>query len=242
MKKFLFLLFMAIAFVLLPMSCDDGGTTIPGDPAIEDPADDPGDDPADDPATKTVIVKNSKWETTKTVDVLASTRGTEIPTEEELLAEIIEYNMETTDDQLTLLDEEVPIEESPVIDVYSVDPVTHEIISQYLDWPRQDYVDRYSVFVLQTQSEGGVLYVDQIPPAPIIPDDPRTDYEKYALYYVEADGAILAEKHCADFDWAAGGYESLEQYFTMTRYSWELQARSDGGGRYVVAGRIYTAP
>lgn len=212
MKKIMFALF---ALIVLLAACQSGAS--------------------DDTSTRYVV--NSKWQTVRTVEVAARAVS-----EADLTAEVLAYNLATTDDQQTILEEEVPIEESPIIDVYIVHPTTHAIIESYLDWDRADYVDRYALFVQQAQAGGGVLYVDQIPPPEVIPDDPRTEYEKYALYLVAADGSILYEEHCADADWVGLGWSSLEVYYMAHLKNYELQARCDGDGEYVVTGKIYTAP
>lgn len=234
-------IFLFAILALLLAGCDTGtspsdetdtpaATTTP--PALPDtPIVKPGE-------TKTVYVKNSKWETVKTVTVTVAAR--EAVSEDALTDEVIAYNAAHTDDQQTILGEDVPIAESPIIDIYSVHPVTHAIISQYLDWERTKYVEKYDLFVRQTQSEGGVLYVDQIPPAPVIPDDTRPDYEKWALYLIAADGAILYEEHCEN--WKEGGWASAEAKFRDKKPAYEMQARIDGNGEYVIAGALYTAP
>lgn len=205
------------------------------------------EDEPDDPVvtqpevkTKTVYVKNSKWETVKTAEVIIPARAA--ITEADLEAEIIAYNLAHTDDQLTSLETDVPLAESPLIDIYMVNRTTHEINEQFLDWDRVDYVTRYDTFLLQASGTNSVIYVDNIPPAPPTVVDTRPDYEKYAIYLVAATGAIMFEEHCADIDWAAGGSASLIEYYRLRVSMLELEARGQGHGVYVVAGRLYTTP
>jgi len=210
---------MVIAFFFV--SCESG--IDPNDPSASEP--------------KTAYIVNSAWVTVDTREVAASRDLTE----DDLLAEVIAYNLATTDDQKTIFYDEVPpIEESPNVDAFIVAPDTHDILSEYLDWPRTDLVERREVWRYQAQCDGGVLYIDRIPPAPEPVIDTRTDYEKYALYLVAVDGAILYEEHCED--WDTGGYASQQAYFDERRLMYELEARSRGDGSYVVSGQIYTSP
>lgn len=239
MKKTFIALFVLI---LLLAGCQTGNT--PTTPTTTDPTTTTTTptttDPATTPAatTSTRYVKNSKWQTVKTVEVTASRAAV---SEDDLKKEVLTYNLATTDDQQTILTEDVPIAESPYIDVYMVDPTTHEVGREYLHRERSDYVDRYDVYVSEASSMGWVLYVDQIPPAPTPAVDTRTDYEKYALYLISSSGAILGEEHCATTDWKTAGYASVDAYFTERKAMFELQARGDGNGEYVIAGKLYTA-
>jgi hypothetical protein len=235
MKKTFIALFVLI---LLLAGCQTGTTPASTtDPVTTTPT--TGDTTTTPAATtSTRYVKNSKWQTVKTVEVTTSRAAV---TEDDLKKEVITYNLATTDDQQTILTTDVPIAESPYIDVYIVNPTTHAIIESYLHWERADYVARYALFVQQANADGGVLYVDQIPPAPVVADDTRTPYEKYALYLVSSAGAIIGEEHCADASWQDNGWASLDDYFEARKKGYELQARCDGAGEYVVAGKIYTA-
>lgn len=68
-----------------------------------------------------------------------------------------------------------------------------------------------------------------------------TDYERYALYLVAASGAIIHEEHCADtWPGPASDWPTVEAWYTSRRDTYQLQAYADGGGEYVVFGRIYT--
>jgi len=74
-----------------------------------------------------------------------------------------------------------------------------------------------------------VLYVDNIPAPPVVVIDTREPYEKFALYLVSATGAILYEEH-----------PETESDFAARLQIFDLQARADGNGEYVISGRIYT--
>jgi len=175
-----------------------------------------------------VRLYNSAWEIVQEGTVARSKAVTTIQS----YAEYAEaYNLAHTDDQLFVVEGEeiIPIEEAPPADAYIVAPDTHDIIKEYLDWPRADISERRELWRVQAMADGGVLYVDRVPPPPIPIVDDRPAYEKYALYLVyTADDTIKYEEHL-----------ETEAAFLDRKSVYELQAASDGGTTYVVAGRLY---
>ena len=175
-----------------------------------------------------VRLYNSAWEIVQEGSVARSKAVTTIQS----YADYAEaYNLAHTDDQLFVVegDEVVPIEEAPPADAYIVDAATHDIISEYLDWPRADISDRRELWRVQAMASGGVLYVDRIPPPPVPIIDDRPAYEKYALYLIYVDtGVIKYEEH-----------PETEAEYLERRPMYELQAAADGGTTYVIAGRLY---
>lgn len=173
-----------------------------------------------------VRVYNSAWEIVQ--EGYVSRAVTTIQSYEDYAAE---YNAAHTEDQLFVVEGEeiIPIEEAPAADAYIVDAETHDIIREYLSWPRADISDRRDVWRVQAYADGGVLYVDRVPPPPIPVVDERPAYEKYALYLIyTADDSIKYEEH----------FET-EAEFLARRTVYETQAYADGGATYVVAGRLY---
>jgi hypothetical protein len=78
-------------------------------------------------------------------------------------------------------------------------------------------------------ADGGVLYVDRVPPPPIPIIDTRTAYEKYALYLIYTDtGIIKYEEH-----------PETEAEYLERRAMYLLQESADGGLTYAIAGRLY---
>jgi hypothetical protein len=141
------------------------------------------------------------------------------------------YNETHTEDQFFLIEGEaiIPIDNAPAADAYIVDPVTHDIIKEYFDWPRADIADRRDVWRLQASADAGVLYVDRVPSPPIVVVDERPAYERFALYLVyTADGSIKYEEH----------FETEAEYLAR-KSVYELQAYADAGLTHVVAGRLY---
>lgn len=193
-------------------------------PVVEEPI------PVPDPVVPApnIRVYNSAWEIVQEGYVVTSRSVTTIQSYADYVAE---YNLANTDDQFFLIEGEaiIPIEEAPPADAYIVDPVTHDIIRQYLDWPRADLVDRREVWRTQTYADAGVLYVDRVPPPPIVVIDERPAYEKYALYLIYTDtGVIKYEEHM-----------ETEAEFIARRVDYVTQEYADGGLTYVVAGRLY---
>jgi hypothetical protein len=176
--------------------------------------------------TPNVRVYNSAWEIVQEGYVSRS-----VTTIQSYADYVAEYNALHMDDQFFLIEGEaiIPIEDAPAADAYIVDPVTHDIIKEYLDWPRADISYRREVWRFQASADGGILYVDRIPPPPIVVVDERPAYEKYALYLVyTSDNTIKYEEH----------FETEAEYLDRKRV-YDQQAYADGGLTYVVAGRLY---
>jgi hypothetical protein len=190
--------------------------------------------PVDDPVIVAPVpipnirIYNSAWEIVQEGYVAASRSVTTIQSYEDYAAE---YNAAHFEDQFFLIEGEdiIPIEDAPPCDAYIVEPTTHDIIREYLDWPRVDLVERRELWRFQTMADGGVLYVDRVPPPPIPIIDTRTAYEKYALYLIYTDtGIIKYEEH-----------PETEAEYLERRAMYLLQESADGGLTYAIAGRLY---
>lgn len=175
-----------------------------------------------------VRLYNSAWEIVQEGYVAPSRAVTTIQSYEDYAEE---YNAVNLEDQLFLIEGEeiIPIDKAPAANAYIVEPDTHDIITEYLDWPRADISDRREIWRFQAMASGGVLYVDQVPPPPVPIIDDRPAYEKYALYLVyTANGAIKYEEHC-----------ETEAEYLERRAVYQLQVMADGGLTYLVAGELY---
>jgi len=175
-----------------------------------------------------IRVYNSAWEIVQEGYVELSRTVTTIQSYADYAEE---YNSTHTEDQLFIIEGEevVPIEEAPPADAYIVDPVTHDIIREYLDWPRVDLSDRREVWRFQAYADAGILYVDRVPPPPVVVIDDRPAYEKYALYLIyTVDDTIKYEEH-----------PETEAEYLERKLVYEQQAYADGGLTYVVAGRLF---
>jgi hypothetical protein len=185
-----------------------------------------------------VFVHNSKWETVG--EYYVSTRARDLTSDAAARDLVAAHNASTLADRYFLLEgADVAIEDAPPCNIYVVNPSTVAIIDQALAVPRVDAIANIDFYVHAAQIENGTLYVDNIPPPPPPVIDTRTDYEKYAIYIVAASGAIVYETHCEDWDLYA---PTIAGCYTTRLYYYNLQAMADGGGEYVITGRIYTAP
>lgn len=188
------------------------------------------------PETINVRVYNSAWEIVEEASV-AESRA--LDSDALIQAYVVEYNNSHTDDQLHIVygEDAVPVEEAPACNAWIVTYDTHDIIGEYLNWPRSDLVERRELWRQQAYADGGILFVDRIPPPPepVIVDP----YIKYSLYYIDvASGTILEEEHCEA--WEAEGYESQEAYYNTLRPLWAGQVYADGGTTRLVSGELYT--
>jgi len=190
-----------------------------------------------EPPPPNIRVYNSAW------DIVRADRiePRSITTDAELVTYVEGYNAANTDDQLFTVEgeAEVPIEQAPNADAWIVDATTYEIREEYLDIPRVNLVTDREIWRLQVYSVGNaILFVDRVPsePPPVIV---ISDYEKYACYLINAEGMIVFETHCED--WEAQGYSDIVACFNY--YAWAVQqdALSNPGYTYII-GRLYSEP
>lgn len=185
------------------------------------------------PDLQTYYVKNSAWET---VDKVTVERALVSMT----LTEYVEkYNSETAEDQLFILESDVPIQEAPEASAFICTPDTHEIIIAFTGVPRTDFIERRETWRADTYANAGVLYIDHIPPA-VPPAEPLPDYERYAVYLVNPDGVIVYETHCET--WEADGYTSMVAMFTERRAACAGDAYASGAGWQCISGHLYPIP
>lgn len=200
------------------------------------------------------FVKNSVWDNvdlTKLPQYIDRMSGRSVGGITDLLLaqEIVaEYNAETDGDQIVILTEDVPIEESPDVTIYFAKAVNgfYEIHSTY-DLERSYYKQYKQGIEQEAAGYGCIVFVDKVPetaPPPYV--DPRTPYEKYSIYVVEEDGSIAFEEHCTEtFDLYTKtvpgfDYESVDTYFSARLIAFTYEAYTNN--RRVVSGQIYTPP
>lgn len=238
-KTFLFFIALAIIFA----SCEQGGAIdiaeIEAPETVQEPA----------PKAESFFVKNSLWQEvdlTKLPQYKAKAgRAVGGVDDLTLAVDVVkQYNAETDGDQLVILTEDIPIEESPNVTVYFAKAVDgfYEIHSTYIV-ERSYYVKIADRAVYDAASFGCVIFVDKVPavaPPPYV--DPRTPYEKYSLYLIKVStGEIIYEEHC-DETWTLCDSKDLDTYFTMMKYAYESQARGMGSDYASISGQIYTPP
>jgi hypothetical protein len=163
------------------------------------PIPDPSPTPTTAPVTHTLIVKNSLWQTVNTVEVTGNIENNrDLASDQAALnAEIAKYNALTTSDLQRLYVDIAPdIGDAPAANIFICNPDTNIPNMSLLNVPRQYLIDNWAGY--QQDAIGQVLYIDHIPPAPILAKD-TTPYEWYSIYVIEdapTAGVILYEDHC----------------------------------------------
>lgn len=261
MKKIFLIALVALIFA----GCEQATIDVPENPVtVETPTPAPDtEEPDAPPVEKPYYVKNSKWED---VDISAfspscASRAARAasPSVDEALEIIAAYNAETNDDQLHLYTENVPIKEAPTVDVYIVNEGDYVVLIQWLGLDRADFVARRSDFAADERGFGGILFVDKIPPVPVIPPDLRTPHEKYHIQMVNKYDKIVVyngfryEESCEE-TWESFngtgpdlGYPTVDDYFASRVSGYEMDIRCVGlvpedAPWRVVSGQIYTEP
>jgi hypothetical protein len=210
----------------------------------------------EDPVETPVYVVNSAWQVVKTDTLKKSARA--IESLDAIQAEVDAYNSTHTDDQWIILEDEVPpIEEAPEATLTIIFTDDSEVYAtSTVERAKLEYergIARSEIQTLKYNSgRETALYVDNAAPIytpPYVePVDNRPDYEKYAIYVIDAAGAILFEEHPPE------GADLLSYFMgdaTKTAKDWYIQ-RSDifrqnwrndfPTAVELITGRLYTAP
>jgi len=214
-----------------PVAIETPAVDVPAEepPIVEpEPEPEPVPDPAPVVPVPNVRIYNSAWEIVQEGYVVQSRSVTTVQSYADYVEE---YNATHLEDQMFIIEGEeiILIEDAPAADAYIVEPTTHDIIREYIDWPRADISERRELWRFQAMADGGVLYVDRVPPPPVPIVDERPAYEKYALYLIYTiDDTIKYEEH-----------PETEAEYLDRRAVYLLQESADGGTTYVIAGRLY---
>lgn len=216
-------------------------------------------------------VKNSKWEIVDIAKIAAtlnsksasmvsrSVASREVVDLIDAEAIIQEYNTATNDDQLRLYTEDVPIDQSPTVNIYYVNEGDYAPLAQVLNLDRADFVARYADFKQDERILGGIMFVDKVPPVPVVVPDTRTRHEKYHIQMVNKDDKIVVyngfryEESCEE-TWDAFngtgpdiGYPTIDDYFASRVSAYESDIRCvglvpDDAPWRVVSGQLYVEP
>ena len=249
MKKF-FLLALVVMITLMIFAGCSQPTTEPNLGNI------PEEVNPEKPAPAPYFVKNSKWEL---VDISTLPARMAAPSLDQALEIVAEYNAEHDDDQLFLNTIDVPIEEAPTVDVYYVNEGDYALLAKYAGIDRADFSARYSDFKMDERALGGIMFVDKVPPAPIIPPDLRTREEKYALYMINKYDKIVVyngykyEQHIDEIwdtltDDVKAGYDNdIDKLMASRVAGFEMEIRGVGlvppdTPWRVVSGQLYVEP
>ena len=202
-------------------------------------------------ATTQVSVMNSLWQVVKQ-DQLART----ITSTSAIQSDIDAYNATHTDDQWFLVNGDIPgIDQAPPCKIYIVDAVTHVVLIdasgnnfQHDAWPRRQLVENYSGWLKDAQNANGVLYIDVIPPPPIIiPPTAEQIYATNSIYVLDSLGVIKFEEHCSlSFVQVNFPAWTLKDYFQSRLKAWQWEALYNAIGPNTpwtcISGSVYTAP
>jgi len=159
--------------------------------------------------THIAIVKNSLWQTVKTYTLDSTARSATNPTYAEIQAIVDADNaLSLTSQEWVYLDTAPDIANAPNGNVFYVRRDNGIPVHSILNLTRQYIFDNYQNFINDANISwgGDVVYIDHIPPAPILAKD-TTPYEWYSIYVIEdapVSGTILYEDH--------GGYNSDETW------------------------------
>jgi hypothetical protein len=163
--------------------------------------------------------------------IISSSKALAVSAKAEELPDVLDaveaYNAETTDDQLFVYTEAVPVEEAPYATGYICDSVTLEVYFQ-ATVPRIELTTNREAWRTTTEIMSDpitgerlncTLYVDRIPPEPIIEEPPVPQLCLALIDYT--DMIIAASETCPD-------QETANQRYTMYSLQAELNARDDG--------------
>ena len=205
------------------------------------------------PTTKAVTVLNSFWDVLKT-DTMART----ITSTDAIVEEIDQHNSSTTVGQWFLYVGDYPdLEHAPPVNIYMCDKVTHAVISysdgvggtitlKWENWPRKQLVENRDGWQKQSDQWNAELYIDVIPPAPIIPVSTAEQlYAKYTINLITNSGKLQHVEHCTitfiPSDWV--GF-TLDDFFQKRLQAWKDEAAYNATGDdlpwYVEDGKVYT--
>lgn len=256
MKKIFLIALLALIFA----SCEQATIDVPENTAVAETPTVSVPETPETPKTETekpYYVKNSKWENVD-ISLLSSSRAAvSEPSVDEALEIIVKYNVENNDDQLRLYTTDVPIEEAPTVDVYIVNEGDYVVLAEYIGLDRSDFISRRADFDIDARGFGGILFVDKIPPVPVVIPDTRTRHEKYSIYMVNKYDKIVVyqgfkyEKHIDEL-WDSltpeiqAGYDNnidklMDWYIFAFNSESVCQTYEDAPWR-VVSGQIYVEP
>jgi hypothetical protein len=201
-------------------------------------------------------VMNSLWQVVPMETINAAGRSLSRDFYINLEENVAAYNASHIDDQWFIVDGEIPgIDLAPAAQIYVVDPITHIPLTydnegvatplSYTNWPRAQLVSNYIAWTKYAQDYGGILYIDVIPPAPII-DIPTAEqiYAEHSIYVIDCLGNIISEEHCSltfiQSDWPGW---TLDTFFVARVNAWgyNVNYMNDGENRpwTEISGRLY---
>lgn len=239
--------YLILAFFALFIGCSTSDNPIP-DPTYETPTTFVIDRP--------VWIKNAKWETVRTDELKASSRGLRVIDSLEALQEEIDaHNAAHPENPWHLYVDTVPsIEDAPMCEMWIADPVTNawktnpsDGTPYHLLVARSMVTGRVGAWEMDAAAVGGKLYIDY-PPPPVVepPVDTRTEYEKWSCYVVDSLGFIIFESHITE-EYTGDPLWPIWKIFEGRVRGYEMECAWDGNPWenrpwHVVQGQLYTEP
>jgi hypothetical protein len=132
-------------------------------------------------------VYDSYWNLIMQSTEAATSKEIQVYDSGDIQSKIDEYKLANPKIDVFVMDAETPIEEAPEAVVYIVKPDTHEWIKVFTGVPRTMFVTNAAQIDLECRADGGELYVDVVPPAPL----PADETYKYYIYLIAEDGSVL---------------------------------------------------
>lgn len=220
MRKALFLLLILLAACKMPV---DGVNGINGRDGIPGEAGADGAPGKDAPVVvPNVHVVNSDWQ----IVFETSLTDRSITSTDFIDKMVSDYNATNNADQWRIIYGDVPdIRNAPTADAYIIDASLEKLVECH-GVARSAVSSKRTEMESVAKAKAGTLYIDKTPPEPA-PVPVVTDYERYAIYLVAADGHIIAEEH------------ATADTFALRVSLYQLQAQGDGQGEYVISGRLY---
>lgn len=180
-------------------------------------------------------IVNSEWEVVQSESVPAEKAYARSL---ELTNDVETYNEITNDNQQTLFEGEVEPPTGPAT-IYIIYEDTREIVKtatveRYELAAKRALYDYDVFFIERDEGRPAALFVDKVPPAPVVPVPPDP-YVIYAIYVIQVNtGAIVAEEHPAEEDFA------LRRM--LRSYDVELHNRDYSADPWaLLSGYLYTA-
>jgi hypothetical protein len=242
MKRMIILLFCLSLF-----ACKEPEEVIihEKEPVIETPT----EKPADQVVTKPVYVLNTKWEVVRNENMSRAIESTDL-----LKEEVEAHNKDTINDKWYLYVGSYPeIKDSPNCDIFIVDKVTYIPVAvdngvggtyelTWNDYPRQSMVAHLENWRHDAQMYNALLYIDVIPPPPVIVEPTKEDlYAKYTINVIGFSGALIHAEHCSEMD-LTDWHCTRDEYFAKRIAAWNFDIMYNAtydDPWHMVTGKLY---
>ena len=195
-----------------------------------------------------VYVLNTVWKVVKSDNLSRSVESTDA-----IVEEVKAHNVTTINDIWRIYVGSYPtISDSPNCDVYIVYKDTHLPVTMdngvggtyelvWKDYPRQLVIDNIERWKDDANRYNADLYIDVVPPAPIITKPTQEDlYAKYTINVISHSGELIKAEHCTDMD-LTDWHCTIAEYFQKRVQAWnfDIQNATDDAPWHMVTGKLY---